>query len=81
MKLVDVNVKIRCDIPNCKQPAKFKVKKEGFVKNAGLLLCKDCVTELYTVLASNIVPKSPDNVLNKRVRTTKKVAEVISGEK
>ena len=77
MKIVDVNVKIRCDMPNCKQSARFKVVKEGFVRNAGLLLCKDCMAELYSVLGGHLIPKSPDNVLNKRVKA-KKVSEVIN---
>ena len=38
MNLVDVGVKIRCDMPNCKSVAKYKLTKPGFIKNAGLFL-------------------------------------------
>ena len=74
MNLQESSIKIRCDMPNCKQMAKFKLQKSGFVKNAGLFLCKDCVKEMYEALASNIVPKSPSNMLNKKI--TKKEKEI-----
>ena len=34
--------------------------------SAGMYLCKDCMNNLYSELAKRIVPKSPDNMLNKR---------------
>lgn len=74
MNLQESSIKIRCDMPNCKQMAKFKLQKSGFMKNAGLFLCKDCVKEMYEALASNIVPKSPSNMLNKKI--TKKEKEI-----
>ena len=74
MKLQESSIKIKCDMPNCKQMAKFKLQKSGFMKNAGLFLCKDCVKEIYEALASNIVPKSPSNMLNKKI--TKKEKEI-----
>ena len=74
MNLQECNIKIRCDIPNCKQMARYKLNKMGFVKNAGLFLCKDCVKEIYEALATNIVPKSPSNMLNKKI--TKKDKEI-----
>ena len=74
MNLQESSIKIKCDMPNCKQMAKFKLQKSGFMKNAGLFLCKDCVKEIYEALASNIVPKSPSNMLNKKI--TKKEKEI-----
>ena len=74
MNLQESSIKIKCDMPNCKQMAKFKLQKSGFMKNAGLFLCKDCVKEMYEALASNIVPKSPSNMLNKKI--TKKEKEI-----
>jgi len=67
MKLVESNVKIRCEMPNCKDMANFKLMKEGFVKNAGLFLCKNCVMEMYGAIAECVVPKSPNNMLNKKI--------------
>ena len=71
MNLQESNVKIRCDIPNCKEIAKFKLIKSGFLKNAGLYVCKDCLKELYETLATHIVPKSPNNMLNKKIVSKK----------
>jgi len=68
MKIVDVNYKIKCDIPNCKELACVKVEKSGFLKTAGFYLCKECMVELYKELGSRIVPKSPDNMLNKKIK-------------
>lgn len=67
MKLEETNVKIRCDIPNCKEMAKYKIIKPGFLKHAGLYLCKECMKELYSTLAMHMVPKSPNNMLNKKI--------------
>lgn len=76
MKLLETEVKIRCDMPNCKELAKFKLNKPGFVKNAGLFLCKDCVKEIYSALSEHIVPKSPSNMLNKKIVNKKDKVEI-----
>lgn len=76
MKLDNVNVKIRCDIPNCKELAVYKLIKPGFLKNAGLFVCKDCMKELYETLSSHIVPKSPSNMLNKKITTKREKVEI-----
>jgi len=68
MNIVDVNYKIKCDMPNCKNFASIKIEKNGFLKNAGLFLCKNCMNELYNEIGERIVPKSIDNMLNKRVK-------------
>jgi len=76
MNLVDANIKIRCDVPNCKEMAKYKLVKAGFVKNAGLFLCKDCVRDIYEAIGVCIVPKSPSNMLNKKIVNKKEKGEV-----
>ena len=67
MRLEEVSIKIRCDMPNCKDMAKYKLIKDGFIKNAGLFVCKDCLTDMYKTLGSYITPKSPNNMLNKKI--------------
>lgn len=67
MKVVDANIKIRCDMPNCKSMAKYKILNPGFVKNAGLFLCKECLSEMFLAISSITVPKSPNNMLNKKI--------------
>ena len=76
MKLVDVNVKIRCDVPNCKSMASYKLVKPGFLKNAGLFLCKECLKDVYETLGMHIVPKSPSNMLNKKISNKKEKGEI-----
>lgn len=69
MKVEEIKNKVRCDMPNCKNMASVKIKKEGFLSFAGLYLCDECVNEVYAELGKRIVPKSPVNVFNKKVRT------------
>ena len=78
MKLTDCNIKIRCEMLNCREMANFKLMKTGFVKNAGLFLCKECVKEMYNAIGECVVPKSPSNMLNKKI-TTKRTKEVDNG--
>lgn len=79
MKLEDVKIKIRCDMPNCKSLAEYKLKKDGFLKNAGLFLCKDCLMEIYKTLGVHVVPKSPNNMLNRKI-SNKKIKEDCGNE-
>lgn len=71
MNIKDVSVKVRCDMPNCKNLASVKVEKEGFFKSAGIFLCKDCMEDLYKNLAPKFIPKSPSNMLNKKIKVKK----------
>lgn len=75
MRIKEVNYKIKCEMPNCKQLASIKIEKSGFLKFSGLYLCKDCLNELYQELAKRIVPKSPDNMLNKKSLSKGKINE------
>ena len=72
MKIQDVGYRVSCDIPNCRNEAHIKIEKGGFFKSAGLYLCKECMNDLYSELGSRLVPKSIDNMLNKKI-TTKRI--------
>lgn len=69
MKIQDIKYRIVCDIPNCKNVGVIKIEKSGFFKNSGLHLCKDCMNELYEELGKRLIPKSIDNMLNKKIVT------------
>ena len=69
MKIQDISYRVNCDMPNCRNEAVIKIEKNGFFKSAGMFLCKDCMCELYENLAQRIVPKSLDNMLNKKIVT------------
>ena len=67
MNIQDINYKVNCDMPNCRNTAVIKIQKAGFFRSAGIYLCKDCMGELYSELGNRIVPKSIENVLNKKI--------------
>lgn len=67
MKIQDVCYKVNCDMPNCRNESIIKIDKTGFFKSTGMFLCKECMNELYENLAQRIVPKSLDNMLNKKI--------------
>ena len=71
MKIKEVSAKVRCDMPNCKNVAIIKIEKEGFFRGAGLFVCKECMEEMYANFASIITPKSPNNMLNKKIKSKK----------
>lgn len=73
MNLKELPGKVRCDMPNCKNIATLKVEKEGFFRSTGLFLCKECMEDMYKLFASKITPKSPSNMLNKKVKINKEV--------
>lgn len=76
MIIKELNRKIRCEMPNCKNLATKKIEKSGFFSNVGLCLCNECINDLYKCLSTEIVPKSPENMLNKKIRLKE-----IKGEK
>ena len=71
MIVKDVSAKVRCDMPNCKNISFIKIEKEGFFKGAGIFLCKECMEDMYNQFALRITPKSPNNMLNKKIKTKK----------
>ena len=75
MKIKDSDRNLRCEMPNCKNMAKFKVEKDGFFRSAGIYLCGDCASEMYKVLSTKIVPKSPENMLNKKIKIKENAGE------
>lgn len=68
MNITEVNYKIKCDMPNCKDFAYVKIEKPGFLKSSGFYMCKDCMHEMYKYLGGYLVPKSPNNMLNKKIK-------------
>ena len=71
MNIKDVTRKVKCDMPNCKKMASVKIEKEGFFKAMGIFLCKECMEDLYKQIAQKITPKSPNNMLNKKIKLKK----------
>ena len=71
MNLKELSGKVRCDMPNCKNIASYKIEKEGFFRGSGFFVCKDCMEEMYKLFATKITPKSPNNMLNRKIKINK----------
>ena len=39
MKIVNIEKRIRCEMPNCKNMAEIRVEKEGFFRSSGFCIC------------------------------------------
>lgn len=75
MIIKDAIRRIKCEMPNCKNIASIKIEKEGFFRSAGIHICDECVEELYKALSQRVVPKSPNNMLNKKIISKEKKSE------
>ena len=62
-----LNKTIKCNGVDCENIATYEIAYKKSAKVGGLYLCNDCATEIYLGLAKNIVPKSPRNILNKKI--------------
>ena len=74
MTISEVNRSVRCDIPNCKNFAKIKIQKPGFVMIAGLYLCDDCAKEMYELFADHMTDNNGDPA-----DTAKQIYDIIFG--
>ncbi len=68
MKIEEIKNRIRCEMPNCKGLADYKIHKDGFIKSAGMFICKECANDIYLEMAKRVVPKSPVSVFNKKIK-------------
>ena len=65
MKLIKQNVKVRCDMPMCKNIADYTLIAEEKVSKSNINICKDCMEKLYEAIGHELVPKSPENIIKK----------------
>ncbi len=65
MKIVSVNIKIKCDIAGCKQFADYAITSKGFFADKNLYICDNCMKQMHNWYSQKVVPKSPNNFLNK----------------
>jgi len=66
MKLEQINYKVKCDIPGCKNISSYALTNKHFYISSNLNICKDCLCELYESIGKLLTPKSPKNVLNNK---------------
>ena len=75
MKIVNIEKRIRCEMQNCKNMAEIRVEKEGFFRSSGFCICNECMKDMYLCFSKIIVPKSPNNMLNKKVKSKENLSE------
>jgi hypothetical protein len=63
MEIKKINYSIKCDIKGCGELATYLLGDEV----NKVYLCDKCLKELYAMLGKEIIPKSPKNVLNKKI--------------
>lgn len=67
MEIKKLNHIIRCDMSMCKNEAVYSIGKKNSMLKRQINLCEDCAIELYSELGKLITPKSPVNIISKKV--------------
>jgi transcription elongation factor Elf1 len=65
MELEKVNLKTKCDIPNCNNYASYTLKLRKFWNIGNTNFCKSCLQKMHIEVGKVFTPKSPDNMLKK----------------
>lgn len=74
MKLEKVSNKVRCDFGLCRNEATRVLTDDGVMPRRRIYLCNNCVNDIYRVIGSELVPKSPINVIS---RAEKRRGEIL----
>ena len=75
MEIRKQQLKLKCDMPGCKNLCGFIVENKSIFGNSKVCFCESCVKNIYEYYAKIVTPKSPVNMLNKK-RNSRKVKEV-----
>ena len=57
MKVIIQKNKIRCDVGNCRNLAKFSVTPDGVGAGQYINLCEDCMRQLYGEIGVLLAPR------------------------
>ena len=57
MKVIIQTNKIRCDVGNCKNLARYSVAPDGVGAGQYINLCEDCMRQLYGEIGLALTPK------------------------
>lgn len=60
------NIKVKCDFYGCNNMADYTINLKRGIFRGYTDLCKDCLTELYSVAGKILIPQSPVNILKKK---------------
>ncbi|MDE6869924.1 MAG: hypothetical protein K2O31_04485 [Clostridia bacterium] len=61
MKVIIQTNKIKCDVGNCRNLAKYSVAPEGVGAGQYINLCEECMRQLYGEIGLLITPKRKRN--------------------
>ncbi|MDE6210375.1 MAG: hypothetical protein K2K85_00195 [Clostridia bacterium] len=61
MKVIIQTNKIKCDVGNCRNLAKYSVAPEGVGAGQYINLCEECMRQLYGEIGLLIAPKRKRN--------------------
>lgn len=70
MKIERLKSLVKCDVASCRRKAEYTIVS-GVSVSQNINLCRDCAVEIYEALGKILVPKSPQNMLNKSKSTIK----------
>lgn len=65
MDLKSATKKMKCDRPGCKNKAEFVLEFKRNFHVGDLYFCKDCLSQMYTLMGNKLVPSSIKNVYKK----------------
>ena len=65
MELIDVKCKIKCEMGACGNMATHTVKFNRVGIGSRLHVCDKCLSELYTLIGTSLVPKSLETAKKK----------------
>ncbi len=66
MELIKQTRRLKCDVGGCKALAEYSVAKKGANPRNQINLCSNCMKQMYSLFAKEIVPESPANILSPR---------------
>lgn len=65
MELCNAECKIKCEMGACKNKAARTIKLSRVGIRSRIHVCDDCLKELYTLIGTQIVPKSVETAKKK----------------
>ncbi len=69
MELREITFKVKCDVPGCKNLARFYVGKSGAIFKNSLNFCEQCLNEFYESVS---LVKKPASITSKYSNKSKK---------
>lgn len=66
MEIKKQPLKLKCDMPGCKNLSMFVMENKTFFGNSKVCFCEECFKNIHAFYAKLTTPKSPINMLNKK---------------